>query len=536
MKKCCIFETLSDIKELTISKKDDGLMSLSGIFGICGIKNNNNRIYEVNNYKEMIRSLKERIDRDGGIPGELEHPSSMNITLENISHKITDINIDDLTGTVTGTIELLNTPKGKIAQAIVEGGLPLYISSRATGSVDNSGVVRLECLQTYDLVGSPGFSQAELHLNENLIRESMLIDEKCDIVVLSDNAFYITESNNNNENMNKNESNITPDFQVQLDQLEQLKSDVENAKTTVKDIMNKLETLKTSTKDLNSNDPETELKDSENQVLKGNDTPVKDKNKEIEDETCDVTGKVKDLEYKVSKISEELSYMQDEIDNFTSAVSEGVENWYIKEIAPKTQEWINEEFSIPFKENIISNVQNWITEEFSKSIQDWFINEAAKNIQNWIIEEYSPTIQNWLNEEYIKNIENKITESLNESKKNSLSSIDSTLKLLENFEVSKPIYGNITEDINAPKYIAEMPESVRPNWNMASKQVRESISRKAKLYNFNYPNAINEFWEGIDFNSLSNSQINENSKPQKSKLEFSEQIREELLKGRFSRK
>ena len=87
-KSCLIYETLNGVKDLNV-KRDGDLMTLSGCFGVCGIKNDNKRIYEASNYSKMITEMKSRIKAEGGIPGELEHPQQMNITLENVSHKIT---------------------------------------------------------------------------------------------------------------------------------------------------------------------------------------------------------------------------------------------------------------------------------------------------------------------------------------------------------------------------------------------------------------------------------------------------------------
>ena len=86
-KRCLVYETLGSVSNLQVSEaKGDGLMRLQGVFGVCGIKNQNNRVYDKDNYAQMVESLQKKI-KESGCPGELEHPNSMNINLENVSDR-----------------------------------------------------------------------------------------------------------------------------------------------------------------------------------------------------------------------------------------------------------------------------------------------------------------------------------------------------------------------------------------------------------------------------------------------------------------
>jgi hypothetical protein len=459
-KNCLIYETLNGVNEMTV-KKENGMMTLSGVFGVCGVRNNNKRVYETSNYAKMVQEMKSEIAKNNGIPGELEHPQTMNITLENISHKITDINIDE-NGLVTGSITLLNTPKGKIAQAIVEGGLPLFISSRATGQVDSaSGNVTLEKIATYDLVGSPGFSQARLKLNEGMVAES--IDEQ---------LFYVTSADNKTD---INENNTIEDMEM-------------------KELLEKFEELEMRISDL-----ETENEELKMQVESANNIDVK--------RLADSIQKWIVEEYSQSVqawIMEEFApeHEQTIVENIKDEIVEEAvdasKDMFVEEFADKIQNWVVEEFA--------PEVQNWVVEEFSPEVQNWVVESFAPGIQDWIVNEYAPETENWMNATFMESIKDKMSNMIAESKKNSLSSIDQTLKVLESIEATKPTYSRkalITESgADEPMFIREMPADARVKWEMASEGVKESISRRAKLYNFANEGAVDRFWANIDFNEV----------------------------------
>ena len=463
-KNCLIYETLNGVKELKGKRNDEGLMTLSGVFGVCGVRNNNQRVYETSNYSKMVTEMQERIKAEGGIPGELEHPQVMNITLENISHKITDINIDE-NGVVTGTIALLNTPKGQLAQAIVEGGLPLFISSRATGQVDaKNGNVTLEKIATYDLVGSPGFSQAKLHLNENQIAES--INESA--------IYYITEKENIEEPVNIEENNN----ENNIDEME------------LKEILEKIENLENKVAELEEANEELQSQIDE---------------KENIDLEKLANGIQKWIVEEYSPMVQQWIVEEFAAENNEEVIEEAIESakdMFINEMAPKIQSWIVEEYS--------PEIEKWVVEEYSPEIEKWTVNEFAPGIQRWIVEEYAPEVEKWINENYNETVKAQITEAVKESKSKSLSAINETLTLLESMETAKPVYQGkaiITEgQMNEPKYIQEMPADVRVKWEMASNEVKESIQRRAKIYDLTTEGAIESFWESIDFDGIKPAQ------------------------------
>ena len=150
-------------------------------------KNRNERIYDESEVLPHLAYLRDMIKKNGCILGELDHPDGrFEISLKEASHKIIDLWYDPETKTVMGKLELLDTPNGKIVKALVEGGCPVFVSSRAAGTVGADSHVHIQQIFTYDIVATPGFEECELsRVNEsmrtsvsNYLNESMSISKK----------------------------------------------------------------------------------------------------------------------------------------------------------------------------------------------------------------------------------------------------------------------------------------------------------------------------------------------------------------------
>jgi len=137
---------------------EDGKLHLSGVIMQSEIPNKNGRTYPLNEISGAVKGAQQRIVEAGGIFGELDHPQSLQVNLDRVSHAIKQI---DMSGTnATGKVEILNTPCGNIARGLIESQVAIGISSRGAGAVADGGSVSGFQFVTADLVAQPSAPDA----------------------------------------------------------------------------------------------------------------------------------------------------------------------------------------------------------------------------------------------------------------------------------------------------------------------------------------------------------------------------------------
>ncbi len=118
---------------VTEQKEGRKTCKIRGCFSRAGVKNLNGRYYPKEVMKEAVEAAQEAI-KDGRFIAELEHPSSLKINIAEIAAKVESLTmLED--GSVVGEMTVLDTPKGKIIQELVESGVKLGVSTRGNGSV-----------------------------------------------------------------------------------------------------------------------------------------------------------------------------------------------------------------------------------------------------------------------------------------------------------------------------------------------------------------------------------------------------------------
>ena len=133
------------------SIKENKPLMVSGIIQRAEAKNQNGRIYPRGILEREIKKYAEGPVKERRATGELDHPESSVINLQNVSHNIVEVKMKG--NDVYGKVEILSTPAGNILKELFRSGITVGISSRGMGSVkENMSEGTVEVQEDFELL------------------------------------------------------------------------------------------------------------------------------------------------------------------------------------------------------------------------------------------------------------------------------------------------------------------------------------------------------------------------------------------------
>ena len=169
------FKVNKQLVEESIKKNKP--LRVSGIIQRAETKNQNERVYPK---KILMREIEKYIEgpiKERRATGELDHPESSVINLQNVSHNIVEIKVKG--NDVYGTFEILSTPAGNILKELFRNNITVGVSSRGMGSVEeslNEGTLEVQddfellCWDFVSTPSTPGAYVSPIGLNESKIK------------------------------------------------------------------------------------------------------------------------------------------------------------------------------------------------------------------------------------------------------------------------------------------------------------------------------------------------------------------------------
>ena len=128
-----IREEIESVQVLTEESNGKKHFYIQGPFLQGDIKNRNGRIYESKILAKEVQRYSEAFINKGRAMGELGHPDGPTVNLDRVSHKITSLKQEG--SNFIGKAKILGTPMGRIAEALLNDGVTLGVSSRGMGSL-----------------------------------------------------------------------------------------------------------------------------------------------------------------------------------------------------------------------------------------------------------------------------------------------------------------------------------------------------------------------------------------------------------------
>ena len=159
-------------------KRNEPLI-VSGKLQAANQKNQNERVYPKEILAREVKAYMEGPVKENRAMGELDHPESSVINLQNVSHNIKRCWWDG--DDVMGDVEVLPTPAGNILKALFASGITVGISSRGMGSVSENlaeGTVEVQDdfeLLCWDFVSTPSTHGAFMTPKGRALQEGKVV-------------------------------------------------------------------------------------------------------------------------------------------------------------------------------------------------------------------------------------------------------------------------------------------------------------------------------------------------------------------------
>jgi len=152
-----VLNEMVDLNEAADASSGNRPLKFRGKFQEAEAVNKNKRMYPYVILDGNVKRLKSAVE-EGGLCGELDHPSDSIIHFKEASHKVTKLWWEG--NTLMGEGIILTTPCGLILKHLINDGVRIGISSRGVGNgkVNENGVLVIGesyKLITFDAVADP---------------------------------------------------------------------------------------------------------------------------------------------------------------------------------------------------------------------------------------------------------------------------------------------------------------------------------------------------------------------------------------------
>jgi hypothetical protein len=166
-KKLLVDYTVFEISPQQINEslsENNGKLIVKGVLQRAEAKNQNERIYPKEVLMREAKKYANTFIKERRALGELDHPDSSVVNLNNVSHNVLDMEFKG--NDLMGTVEVLSTPSGNILKELFKSGIRLGISSRGMGSVKEvmrEGGNTLEVQPDFELIAFDFVSNPSTH-------------------------------------------------------------------------------------------------------------------------------------------------------------------------------------------------------------------------------------------------------------------------------------------------------------------------------------------------------------------------------------